>query len=91
MSLRKKSVSDGNGPAVSPGVTAHALLVLPGEVVVDVPESGSVGELPHPNASAALAAPITPMASRLPILLLLIRHFPLSGTIMQRPAAGLPR
>jgi hypothetical protein len=34
-------------------------------VVVDVAEDGLVGELPHPNASAAPAAlPTTPSASR---------------------------
>jgi hypothetical protein len=36
--------------------------------------SGLVGEPPHPKASAAPAAPITPSASRRPTFLLLIVH-----------------
>ena len=72
MSLLKISVSDGYGPAVSLGVTAHAALVDP---VVVVPEDdvsvGLVGELPQPTAIAApAAAPMTPRASRRPIFLM---------------------
>src|SRR5262245_60416228 len=63
MSLRNRSTSDGNGPIVSDGVTAHAVLV---EVVADavVVDDGPVGVSPQPNASAAPAAETAPMASR---------------------------
>jgi hypothetical protein len=75
MSLRIKSVSDGYGPSVSVGVTAHAALVPVVVVGVEV-DVGLVGELPHPNATAALAAaPMAPMSSRRLIFLLCIRHF----------------
>ncbi len=73
MSLRKMSVSDGNGPAVSLGVTAHAALVDPVVVVVDDVVSGLVGDpLPQPKASAAPAAPMAPSASRRPSFLLML-------------------
>jgi hypothetical protein len=72
-SLRKRSFSDGYGPTVSVGVTAQAALV---EVVVvefdEVVVVGLVGESPQPKAIAALAAPMTAIASRRPIFLLLI-------------------
>jgi hypothetical protein len=71
ISLRKMSVNEGYGPAVSVGVTAHAAFVDP-VVVVDVNVSGLVGEPPHPKASATPAAPITPSASRRPTFLMLI-------------------
>src|SRR6476660_3234593 len=75
MSLLKMSVSEGYGPAVSLGVTAHAALVEP---VVVVPEDdvsvGLVGELlPHPIARAApAAAPSPPSSSRRPIFFMLM-------------------
>ena len=73
MSLRKRSVSDGYGPTVSVGVTAHAALVPVVVVVVVVVEVGLVGELPHPKATAApAAAPMAPMSSRRLIFLLCI-------------------
>jgi len=67
MSLRNRLVTDGNGPAVSLGVTAQAVLVEVGSVVV-VELDGEVTELLQPNAAAAPAAPIKLSASRRPIL-----------------------
>jgi hypothetical protein len=65
MSLRKRSVSDGNGPAVSFGVTAHAALVDVVVVEVDDDDEGEAGLSPHPYAkAAAAAAPMAPRASR---------------------------
>ena len=48
ISLRMKSVSDGNGPAVSVGVTAHAAFVFP-VVVPPVVVVGLAGVSPHPT------------------------------------------
>jgi hypothetical protein len=59
------SVSDGYGPIVSDGVTAHAAAAVPPVVVSVVTADGLVGvSPPHPRESAALAAPITVRASR---------------------------
>jgi hypothetical protein len=59
-------VRDGNGPAVSFGVTAQAALVdvAVAGVVVVVVVLGLVGVSEQPSASAAPAAPKTPSASR---------------------------
>jgi hypothetical protein len=59
-------VIDGNGPAVSVGVTAQAAFDDAGSVVVVAAADGDVTELLQPNAAAALAAPISVIASRLP-------------------------
>ena len=48
-------VSDGNGPAVSAGVTAQAAFVEPPAAAWLVVE-GAAGELPHPSAIAARGA-----------------------------------
>src|SRR5262245_38600929 len=70
MSLRTRSVNDGNGPAVSVGVTAQAEFVDPAEVP---PASlGLVGLSEHPSAIAAPAAPSVAIACRRGILLLLM-------------------
>jgi hypothetical protein len=69
MSLRIRLVIDGNGPAVSVGVTAQAAFDDVGSVVVVAAAEGDVTELLHPNAAAAPAAPITVIASRRPIFL----------------------
>src|SRR4051812_16067216 len=70
MSLLNKWVRDGNGPAVSAGVTAHAALVEPAAAgAASTVADGAAGELPHPSAIAAPAAPIIPIASRRPIFL----------------------
>jgi len=68
MSLRTRLVTDGYGPAVSPGVTAHWALVDVGLLVVDEVVVGDVTELLQPYAAAAPAAPKSVVsASRLPI------------------------
>src|SRR4029434_5070829 len=64
MSLRNRSLRDGNGPSVSDGVTAQAAGVVAPVVVVVVVGDGLVGVLPHPTAMAAPAAPIIVMTSR---------------------------
>lgn len=69
MSLRIRLVTEGNGPAVSLGVTAQAAFDDNGSVVVVAAADGDVTELLQPNAAAALPAPISVIASRLPILL----------------------
>jgi hypothetical protein len=62
-------VRSGYGPAVSSGDTAHAddVVVPPLDelppLVVD--DDGEVGEAPQAAANAALAAPRSPIASRL--------------------------
>src|SRR5262245_60079388 len=61
-SLRNNSTSEGYGPTVSVGVTAHAAFV--DVVAVVVVDEGLVGEPLHPSASAAPAAPTAPRASR---------------------------
>jgi len=66
MSLRTRLVTDGYGPAVSLGVTAHDALLEVGSVVVDEVVVGEVTELLQPSAAAA-PAPIRVSASRLPI------------------------
>jgi hypothetical protein len=49
ISLRNRSIRDGNGPTVSVGVTAHAAFVDPVVVVVEPAVDGLVGEsAPHP-------------------------------------------
>jgi len=54
-------------------VTAHAEFVPVVVVVLDEVDVGLVGELPHPMATAALAAaPMAPMSSRRLIFLLCI-------------------
>ena len=73
-SLRVGSAIDGNGPSVSVGVTAHAVVDVGGVVVVpvvvvvavEVVAVGLVGEAPlhAPTDNAALAAPNKPSASR---------------------------
>src|SRR5687767_14817288 len=60
ISLRKRSVIDGQGPMVSFGVTAQAAFVERGGGV----DEGVVDESLHPSANAAPAAPMTVKASR---------------------------
>src|SRR4051812_24299091 len=68
ISLLNKWVKDGKGPAVSAGVSAQAALVEPPAAgAASTVVEGAAGELPHPSAMAALAAPIIPSASRRPI------------------------
>src|SRR5262249_50666051 len=66
MSLRNTLVIDGNGPAVSVGVTAHAALLDAGSAVGAAADGEGVEPL-QPNAAAAPAAPINVSASRRPI------------------------
>src|SRR5262245_51194774 len=75
MSLRMRSVSEGNGPAVSWGVTAHCALVLVVVAVLGVVVVvGLVGdESPQPNANAAPAALNAPRASRRPIIFVVMQ------------------
>jgi hypothetical protein len=81
MSLRKRSVSEGYGPAVSVGVTAHAEFVPVVVVVVDDVEEGLVGELPQPMTTAApAAAPMAPNSSRRLIFLFCIASGPREET-----------
>src|SRR5688572_17555445 len=69
ISLRIRSVSDGDGPIVSVGVTAHAaFVVLPPVVVPPVVVVGLASvSSPHPAIRAAPAAPSIARASRRPI------------------------
>src|SRR3954447_15757843 len=72
MSLRIRLVTEGNGPAVSLGVTAQAGFDDVGSVVVVAAADGDVAELLQPNAAAALTVPISVIASRLPIFVCFI-------------------
>jgi hypothetical protein len=88
MSLRKKSPSVGNGPAVSDGETAQTPLVEAVAVVVAVVLSaalttvlGLVGLLPHRvSENAAPVIPSRLSASRRDTRLVLVRPAPAGST-----------